>query len=102
MNTVVIPTVGGMWSLTSNKALGDNRYVTKWPTRKAGPWSEKTVVREEIPLTDDVKQFIERGLMPWHEVALKFKDTFAHNFSAASPNMTRVLTVGQVASYEGL
>ena len=40
--------------------------------------------------------------MPWHEVALKFKDTFAHNFSAASPNMTRVLTVGQVAAYEGL
>ena len=63
---------------------------------------KRLFVREEIPLTDDVKQFIERGLLPWHEVALKIKDTFAHNFSAASPNMTRVLTVGQVAAYEGL
>lgn len=72
MNTEIIPEIGGRWILTSNEGAETNRYVTKFETRIEGPWSEKTPCPDEVPLTRDVKTFIELGSKPWHKYAEKY------------------------------
>lgn len=76
MNTEIIPEIGGLWSLTSNPNTDNDRYVTKWPTRIEGPWDEKTPCPDEHPLTQDLKTFMELGLLPWHEEALKYATSY--------------------------
>lgn len=73
--TGIIPLVGGHWSLTSEENMNNARYVTKNESRIEGPYSHETRF-EEIVQTQDIKNFIERGLLPWHEYALEYAKSY--------------------------
>ena len=76
MITEIIPTIGGHWSLTSEANKDNSRYVVKNETRIEGPYSHETELPVEIPLTQDIKNFMEKGLMPWHEFALQYSKSY--------------------------
>ena len=72
MTSEIIPQIGGRWLLTSTEGAKDNRYVTKWPTRIEGPYSHQTPCPDEVPMTKDIKTFIDLGMKPWHTEVLKY------------------------------
>lgn len=64
--------IGGYWTPTANENIGNYNYIKKEETHVAGPWGHETRVGDEPRMLPDIQEFIDLGMLPWHERALTY------------------------------